>query len=482
MAGESEGFLGGATVHQIVVWGVLVELLNSILQPVLRKIEYTVNEAAPNLVLTPDVLADAVVRGVLPKDIATMFAHAAGQDDLNFTVMTDLAGEPPGLQQVLEWWRRGYLEWGDVGPDKATVANAIATSRIYTYWSDVIKKAQLVPPSPADAINAVLRNQITEEQGIAMAYFGGLGLSSLEVPAEGDAADTKTAFDILVNTAGRPPSPGELADFVRRGLIPLGDTNPATKTPSPAELSFAQGIYEGDTKDKWLPIYAALVKYIPPPRSIIAVYKAGGYTPEQALALLKENGMDDADATAYLQAASGEKQAGTVQVALGVIQTLYYDQAIDALTATAMLNSLGYSNQEAAFELAVQDLKRTQAAVTGAVSRIQTLYVDHKINITTAGAALGRLNIPGTQITQLIQTWTVEAGSNVKLLTQAEIVDAWSINIIDESTALNDLQALGYTAFDAWVLLSIKNKGPVGQPPAAEPPAFYQPPPPVPGA
>lgn len=477
MSAISDLFDGaGGEAKTLFTWGILVGFITSLIDPYRRDLEYLVNDLNPNVILSPEVLADMVVRGIRTSDNAAAEAHSSGIDKQRFDDLVHGAGEPPALQEVLQWWRRGYLEWGEIGPDKATVANAIATSRVYNYWSDVIKKAQLTPPSPADAIDAVLRNQIDKATGIAMAYFGGLGLSSTATPAGADTTDTERAFQILLDTAGNPPAPGELVEFVRRGLIPLGDTNPATKTPAPDELSLAQGIYEGNSKDKWLPMFAALVRYVPPPRTVTAVYKAGGYTAEQATQLYIENGLTAEDAAAYIAGASGEKLAGTVQLALGVIDTLYYDQAIDNATATTLLEQIGYGPAEAAFELSVQDLKREQTALSSAVSRISTLYISHKITATVARNALASLKIPGAQIDQLIQTWTITASATIKALTQAEIVDAWANSIMTQDQAMGELEGIGYTPFDAWVLLSVKNKAPLPGQPARGPNPVYTPP------
>lgn len=462
----------------LFLWGIMVGMVNQLIDPMRRELGYLVNDADPNVIASPPDLAEMVVRGIKQLSDAAAEAHSSGTNETRFKELVDLAGEPPSLQSVLEWWRRGYVDWGEIGPDKANVANAIATSRVYTYWSDTIRKAQFTPPSPSDAVAAVLRGQISKAEGVAMAYFGGLGVSSLSVPGGADTADTERAFDILLNTVGNPPSLSELIELVRRGLIPMGDLSPLAGNPNPAELSFAQGIREGNNKDKWIPIYAKLTQYIPPPRTVTAVYKAGGYTEAQAKALYVANGLTEEDASAYIAGASGEKLAGTKQLAESAITTLYFDQALNAQEATGLLNQLGYSDTDAQFILAITDFRREQTAITSAVSRLQTLYVDHKIDGPTVIAALGQLGVPGSQQQHLLQTWTLESGANVKILTETQIVDAWSYNILSQDEAMSELEGIGYTPLDAWTLLSNKNKGPLPGKPAAGPNPLY----PLPGS
>lgn len=454
MAGEAEGFLGGETIHQIVVWGILVELLSSLTAPLTREIEQTVNGVQPNIQIDPATLADLVVKGWMSVQDGANVARKSGIAPADFVLMVEGVGEPIGLQDALFAWRRGYIPFNAPEPGAPSVETAIKTSHIADLWSDTIKKLGTVPIGVADAVDAVVEGQIPYDQGQTIAAQNGIDPDN---------------FRILFNTRGNPPGPSELVEFVRRGLIPLKGTGPTV-------LSLQQGIYEGASKDKWEPMFEQLVRYVPPPRTVTAVYKAGGYTAEQATALYIENGLTPEDAAAYIAGASGEKIAGTVQLALGVIDTLYYDQAIDNAAATKLLEEIGYGPAEAAFELSVQDLKREQAALSSAVSRISTLYISHKITVTVARNALSSLKIPGAQIDQLIQTWTITAGATIKTLTQAEITDAWSNTIMTQDQAMNELEGIGYTPFDAWVLLSIKNKGPLPDQPAQGPNPVYTPP------
>lgn len=467
MSALSDLFDGaGEAGKQLFVWGILFSVINSLTQPYQRDLTYLVNDIDPNVLPSPTELADFVVRGIMAEADAAPVAKKSG---INATVFKDKvhnAGEPPALQQVLEWWRRGFIDFGEAGPTKTTVANAIATSRVYTYWTDIIKKGQFVPPSVADAVNAVLRNQISHDEGIALAYFNGLGTHELTAPSGADTSQTETAFKLLLDTVGNPPSLSELLELVRRGLIQLGDTTPATATPDPTATTFAQGIFEGDNKDKWLPLYAKLVTYVPPARTVTAVYKAGGYTYTQALQKFKDYGLTQTDAVAYLKSASGTKLAGSKQLAQSIIQKLYFDKAVSRTEASTMLVHLGYDATEAAFILDIQDMQRTQKALTSAINRIGTLYIDHKLQQTTASTALARLGVAPEQVSTLISTWDLERAANVKPLTPAEIAGLVKYTVIPVTLALTKLQQLGYQPWTAWAYMSYELKSKLPNEPA----------------
>jgi hypothetical protein len=465
-----DGLLGpGSAARQLLVYGVGYEIARSLLGPMFTQIEYLINEGSPLVELSPPELADLVIRGVIGNESeAAARAVKFGIDPGKFHEMTLLAGEPPGLVQVLEWWRRGYLQW-DNGIGSASVAEAIRTSRIYSYWTETIQQAQFVPPSPIDAVNAMVRNQLSRSEALALAYFGGLGVGPLSPPIGANMNDTANAFDILVNTRGNPPAPGELLELANRGEIPWGNLDPATKVADPTEISFAQGIYEGDSKDKWLPYLAKLGIYIPPPRSIPALLKSGAITVAQATTFLEHQGLSPDLAAAYVTEATHAKTTKAKQLSESHVVQLYTDKLIDEPTAVADLELLGYNAAEAAQILTTATAEQTLQDYRKAISRISGYYIAHRLSDAQASTALASLGVPADQIASYLSQWQVDRTANVRILSNSQIESAWEYGILTQDEALMELQLLGYTPYDAWVLLSIKAKGPLPNPPPQGP-------------
>lgn len=457
-----EGLLGqGSAARQLLVYGVGYEIARAILGPVFTQIEYEINQANPLVEITPPDLADMVVRGILAQPDAQARAAKFGIDSDRFSDLVKGAGEPPGLVQVLEWWRRGFLPWDSGDPTTPSVVTAIRTGRIYNYWSETIQKAQFVPPSPADAVNAVQRNQVTLAEGIAMAYFGGLGVSALEVPAGSDTSDTETAFNVLLNTRGNPPSVGELLELAKRGIIPWGDLDPATKTPSPGEISFAQGIYEGDSKDKWLPYYARLADYLPPPRTIVSLLSKGAITAAQASQYFQDAGLSPDLAAAYIASATTNKTTKPKELSEANVITLLNDKLIDQPTAITFLEQLGYPTNEATILATTAQAAQTITDLKANVNRVRGYYVSHKIDRANAASALGNLGLDAGSVQALLAGWDIDRSANVRVLTPAQIADAWEYGIFTQAEAQAELGYLGYTPLDAWTVLSIKAKQPL---------------------
>lgn len=449
VAGPGAGALGGLLAGaqgigtQLLLWSVLGQIVGSVMGPISEEIQQQIYKVLSNTPLSPADAADAVLKGWLDQPSGAAEAVLSGVSNTRFDLLTKINGEPPGIEQMMEAARRNIIPWTS-GPGVVSVQEAVRQSRLRPEWFPVLQSLQWLPVPVADAVNAVVRGQITPAQGYQIAQINGV-----------QNAD----FDILVNTAGRPPAPQELLTLYRRGLIPLGGTGPGV-------LSVQQGIYEGDLKDKWWSMVANLSDYLPPPRTITALTRSGAMTPAQADAYYQQQGLSPQLAAMYAASASSGKVTKAKELAESQVVKMYEDRILTNAEASAFLGAIGYDANETALLLELADMNRALAAVQKAISRVGSQYVSRKIGPATARNDLGALGLDSAHIDQLMQTWSTERGETVKLLTEAQIVDAWSINAIDQGQAEAGLQLLGYTPFDAWVLLSIKNKAPLPNPPA----------------
>lgn len=426
--------LGTDTVKQIVIWGVVNQLIGTILAPELEDVARAVNRANPSTPLSPADLADSVVRNFLDRATAQDQASQSGTSGDDFTTMVHLAGDAPGPSQLVEAVRRQLIPEQGTGPDAVTFQQGIAEGRLADKWTAMMLALGEVPLAPADAVDAVVEGQIDQATGAAEAYKSGV------------SADN---FQVLVNTRGNPPSVTELLELNRRGLIPLEGVGPDV-------TSVQQGIYEGATKDKWWQLLAQLGNYVPPPRTITAMVRAGSLTDQQATQYLTDAGLAPDLVAAYIADAHKPSSTTNHAITASQISQLYSDQLITQTQAQAMLQTLGYTADDSAaiMQLAAYNVSKSQ--LDSAISRVRSLYVARKITRSEAAASLDSLHVAAANATGLLDTWDVEQAASVRVPSEGQVASALYYGVIDQPTAMSMLEAMGYAAHDAWLVLSVR--------------------------
>lgn len=437
MAGLSG--LGNNALLQIVLYNLVGQLVGAVIGPYATAISNEVNSLTPLLPLSPADLALAVVRNELDEPAAAKQASMSGVDVDRFHLLTRLTGDAPGPGDLAVALRRGLI-------DAATFDRGIRQGRLRDEWAELVRQLSVQQPPPQAMLQAYLEGQIPEAE--ARRRYAELG---------GDPA----YFDIEFHTQGQAPSPLEAAEMARRGLIPWDGEGPEV-------TSFRQAFLEGPWRNKWLDPYRTLTEYLPPPRTVTAMYKEGSLSHDAAAALLAKQGLSPELVAAYLSSGSAQKTAPTKDLAQGTVTTLYRDRLIPVADATAMLVALGYDATEAGFILQIENLRVAHQFLSLAVGRIHTLYVGHKLSRADGISVLGHLGLDATNVSDLVSIWDWERAANVKQLTAAEVAAAWRYKLLDEPGALAELAALGYTPADAWLYLAIHNKAPLTTPKPAD--------------
>ncbi|HEV2317278.1 MAG TPA: hypothetical protein VGV89_06870, partial [Thermoplasmata archaeon] len=263
----------------------------------------------------------------------------------------------------------------------------------------------------------------------------------------------------LLASIGDSPTPLEASAMAARGIIKETGIGPGV-------LSYQQAVKESRYRNKWGPAYRALSEHIPPPSTIVTLLAHRQLAAAEAHRLLLENDMSEALAAAYV----GEAEYTAISDYRGLTESAVIDMYIaHVLTrdqAVQVLGVLHVSEQAAGLLLDYADLRYVVDSMNRSVQRIATLFTSRKIGQQAAADALSHLGISATAVDQIIQDWELQAAVNVKTLTETQIVDAFYYEIIPPAEAIADLGAIGYTPYDAWVLLSLKAKTPLpGKPP-----------------
>ena len=444
MAGFGDVFGEGSTAYQLLVYGLGQQVLQSLLAPFLTELETEVNSGFPVNPLSPADAATAANRSFLSLEDAAAEAAKQGIDAARFAVLQHLAGNAPAPEELAEALRRGIVPAEGTGPDAVTFQQGIVEGNLLDKWGPVIQKLAQTIPSPADVVDAAVRGQLTMDAALALYQVVG-----------GDP----DYFQLQVDTNGRPPSPLELLELAMRGVIPWDGTGPGV-------LSFQQGIYEGDTKDKWEPAYEALRDYFPTVAEAAELYRWGVIDVATATARMTARGLTAEQAGEWITYANAnainDYRGLTEQSVLAMVSIGYMSDA-DARTA---LEALHRGSESIDQLLSYAHIQRAIQSVNQAVSRVGALFTARKITAQTAQDALTRLGVASNAVADIIADWTAIAQINVKTLTSGEVTDAFKYGVLKQGAAIQELVNIGYTEYDAWVLLSVKNEGPLpGEPP-----------------
>lgn len=393
--------------------------------------------------LSPADAASAVVRNFLASDEGIKIASQNGVDAATFATLVHLSGDAPGPQQLAEALRRGLIPASGTGPASTSFAQGIAEGRLADKWAPVIKGLSQLWPTPVDALDAALKGQITDEQGRQL--YQRLG-GDLEF------------YPWLLASIGDSPTPLEAAVLASRGIIAEHGTGPGV-------LSYDQAVKESRYRNKWGPAYRKLAEHIPPPSTVGTMLAHRVITTDTAHALLLQNDMAPDLAAAYIAEAEYEAVSDYRGLTESAVIDMYVAHVMTRDQAVSVLEALHVSPQAAGYLLDYADMRYAIDSINRSVQRIATLFTGRKISVQTATNALTTLGVSATAVDQIIQDWELQAAASVKILTESQIVDAWYYSVLTQDQAITDLQAIGYTPYDAWVVLSVKAKGPLPNPP-----------------
>lgn len=372
------------------------------------------------LITGPVSAADAalgVLRGNISQQQGTQIAAENGFDPASFQLLLDNTGEPPGLQQLLEGYRRGFIT-------KAELERGILQSRYRNEWIPFLERLRYSPMSIADAVNS--SNQGHLDVDTARSYADQNGLE----PGQ---------FDILLATAGEPLSRTEMEQLYNRGLVTRDQVD--------------QALRESRVKNKYIPLAFALHEKVLPVFTLQTALRYGTIDQARAIATMMEDGYKKEDATALASAASAERLKPYHDKILAQVQNLVIDSIISPDAAAETIKGLGYTDEQAGYITQAAELHREAATYKAAVGVIRQKYVSHHIDRITASGYLDQLGIMTDQRDQLLALWDIEAAAFTRDLTPAQVVKAAKNGLIEEPDALARLEAMGYNQVDAGLLL-----------------------------
>lgn len=372
----------------------------------------------PEVPLTPAELALAVVRGEASEGDAAHEARKSGTAEGRFDLLTRITGEAIAIEQLLLLYRRGQI-------DEGRLERGIRQSRIRNEWVPEVKQLRYAPPGAGEVIAAAVQNHLSIPE--ATRHLANAGID----PAE---------FQWLYETAGSPPGLHELLDLLNRGEF--------------SENDMRQAIRESRVKDKYVDAMLKLRVHLMPMRTIVSAVRQGVIDDGAALQKLAHLGVPADDAAILVKEGHSTKTAGVREASASQVVQSYELGMVNKDAAHAQLVKLKFDDESANLLLDLGDHRRQMALRERAANRIGSAYIAHHTDRTTASAALDRIGMNTDERDHLLQLWEQERNTNVRTLTEAQIIRLMKKGLLTEAEAVARHIALGYTEPDARLLVS----------------------------
>ncbi|MGH9436816.1 MAG: hypothetical protein ACRD22_02735 [Terriglobia bacterium] len=379
--------------------------------------QWDATKATAMLPLSPADAALAVLRGNMSQDAAVQNAHDWGINETDFEIIVGNTGEPLGLEQLLEAYRRGFI-------DQATLRKGILQSRVRDEWIPTAEKLRYSPMTVSDAVNAVVQNHMTMAEGEQIAQENGLQ------PGQ---------FTTLYETAGEPLSRGEMYQLYNRGKV--------------SETEVKQAERESRLKNKYNDVAFDLHERLLEPRMLSSAVQYGVISEQEAIKQATDYGYS-ADLAKVLIGEGAARKLQTYKArVVAAMESLYEDNAITEDDASRTIMSLGFTAPEAKFILEAADVRRTTKTVSQTISAIRGKYLARHITDKEAMSLLSALGVPTPQRDYLLANWAIEWQAYTKQLTEAQIIKAVKLQLIKPEDALQRLIYMGYSGDDAVLLI-----------------------------
>jgi hypothetical protein len=451
---------------------------------------------------------DAALRGHTTWDKAQSIAEQNGIEPGEFDILRANAGSPPAPEQLLELWRRGFI-------DEQQVDSGLRFGRLRDQFIPWVKHLRYERLSTADAADAWLRGHLTRDQavsimtenglapgdtGTALANAGNpLGLMQLLEALRRGFIDEAKFTQGFRESRYRPEwqatalrlrhSPMSTADAVEaavqghltldaahaiateNGLDPSQFATLYQTAGSPLSRTEAEALYnrglmsigqvaealrESRLKDKYVHLAEQLRVRLPEPRLIINALEEGVIARSAAEKLLGDQGYTHQTVTMMIATAEARSTGPHRQLMSGEIARLYALGIIGDTEATRLLEQLHYTAQSASLILRVAVYQRQQHVLESGIGAIKSHYLAGRISEAVALGDLHALNLPHGAADSYLKVWRLDKLAHPRQLTAAQIVKAAKLGLFaapDQRDTPEGQRANQATAHDRLVAL-----------------------------
>lgn len=408
----------GSLVVGFAIGAVIGPALGAALDPEIEGIRKAAWEKNPSRVVSPDVAAAGVLKGVFDEATGAGLAAFSGYNQVQFDHLVQAAGQSIGLAEALLLFRRGQI-------DAARLRAIVQYSNINPKFYDLPVLLQYGPPPAGEVIAGYLKGHRTPAQAAEGLAHAGIDPVNLEW---------------MRASAGRPYGIEQALHLLNRQEID--------------EARVRQVVAQSDINTDYTDDILKLRHYFPPPRSIVPMLRGHAIDEGQARQLLGYYGVGEPWATAFVKEAQHTSSTTVKELSSSQVTRMYEARLIDRPTANARLTALNYSPADATLLLDFADDARHEQLLQATIRKVGTLYVAHRLSLTDAGAALNQAGVPIAAQHDLFHLWDIQRTATSHVPTPSMVVGAGRRQEITPAEVKLRLNQLGIANADLAIFVA----------------------------
>lgn len=419
----------GSMVVGFAIGATIAPALGAAIAPELDAIEQEAWLKNPSKEIPPAVAVETVLKGVLSEGAAGALAKRSGYNDTQFHYMVQAAGQSIGEAVALLLWRRGQIT-------EAQVDQVLRYSNINPLFYEMAKLAKYGPPTAGEVMAGALKGHLDDTTARRML---------------GEAGINPDNYPWMLATAGRPIGAVEASHLWRHGKISDGELEDIVRS--------------SDVNNRFLPAVKLASLWLPPPRSIMAMWRAKALTEAEARDAFQKAGVEEPFLSAMLDEGRNSGSSGVKEISQAATVRMYVTRLLTRAEAHARIVGLGYPAGDADLLLDFGDDLRHEAQVNATITKVRSRYVAHKLTKTEADHALASADLPTPARTDLFDLWDIQRDANMTIPTVAAVVGAYRREYITAAGCRARLIELGVDVADLGIFVA--NGWPPTKPDAA---------------
>ncbi len=374
--------------------------------------------------LAPEVVAQLRARSLVGEGGLADYARRNGFSDETMAYLTEATRTSPTVTEGFAMVNRNIVGEG-------TLRDILQQTGLRPEYVDAVARLRVNPPSTEEALIAELEGYLTAGEVEEIMRLNG---------------DDPAAHSWRFESRGQPPPISELVRIWRRGFL--------------TDQQIHDAVLQGPLKNEYIPAVMKFKEVLPTFRQVLNMVGTHILTESEGLDLLIQNGYSPYLAGKMLDYATRQKMAAEHGETKAEIVASYDLRLIDRTQATTMLQHLSFTMEAVEAVLNLADAKRDRRLLEEGIGRVRTQYVGWHSTENEASALLDRLHVPTDYRDDLMHTWQIERETATKHLTPAQVAGAWARGLLDDTEALTELRADGYSERNAQIILGLQTPKP----------------------